>query len=411
MAEPLRAQPMVRFPQSDVTAYQSGTFAPGTGIATPAPAASGTMSAPAIPPSAGTSLGAPAFDPYSATPGVSTPPPTFNAAPPAGTPYPPTTPSPYGSPYGSPPPGAAYPPGSYPPGAVPGTTPSSLYPNGWNTNPAWTNQVQQMYAQRLFTPRARYTYVDGGNSADDLGINDFDVSVAAAFPNWLPGSQPVVIAPAFSLHLWDGPTAPLGDLPPSAYSAYLDVGWSSDAAQPTGVELGMRLGVFTDFNTFNSNSFRYLGQALVRIRCTPTSTFRGGVIYLDRNDIKMLPAIGILWTPNDKTRFDIFFPRPKLAQHMTTTGNQSIWWYVAGEYGGGAWTIERAAGFSDRVDINDIRLIAGLEWGPAAELQNGKRKGFFEAGWVTDRQLVYVVTPEQSFSLSDSFMLRIGWNY
>ena len=47
-------------------------------------------------------------------------------------------------------------------------------------------------------------------------------------------------------------------------------------------------------------------------------------------------------------------------------GNQDLWWYVGGEYGGGAWTVEREGDFSDRIDINDIRVMLGLEWGQAA---------------------------------------------
>src|SRR5207248_154812 len=74
-----------------------------------------------------------------------------------------------------------------------------------------------------------------------------------------------------------------------------------------------------------------------------------------------LPAGGLLWTPTPQVRFDIFFPQPKLSAYLTTVGQYELWWYLAGEYGGGAWTIQRADGTDDRVDINDIRASAGLE--------------------------------------------------
>jgi hypothetical protein len=273
-------------------------------------------------------------------------------------------------------------------------------------------------ATRFLTPRVRYSWVDGGSAPDDLGIHDFDFSVVAAFPNFLFSTQPLYVAPSFSLHLWAGPTPPVGDLPANAYSAFLDFGWSTDPTKPIGGEIGVRPGVFSDFNTFTTYSWRWMGQGMFRIQTTPTTTLRGGVIYIDRNDLKLLPAFGILWTPNSQTRFDIFFPRPKLSQHLTTVGTQDLWWYLGGEYGGGAWTVEREANpplnpesFSDRVDINDIRVVVGLEWGQAAMLQQGRRSGFFEAGWVTDREVVYVATPWQTSSLRDSFMLRAGWNY
>jgi hypothetical protein len=278
-----------------------------------------------------------------------------------------------------------------------------LYPGGWSTG-NW-----QLPGTRFLTPRVRYTYVDGGKAIDDLGSHDFDFSAAAAFPNFLFSSQPLYVVPSFSLHLWQGPQSPFFDLPSKAYSGFLDFGWSTDPARPLGGEVGVRLGVFTDFNTFSTDSGRIMGQGLFRLRITPTTTLRGGVIYLDRNKIKLLPAGGILWTPNSRTRFDIFFPRPKLAQQLTTMGNQDLWWYVAGEYGGGAWTVERSFG-SDRIDINDIRLMLGIEWGQAALLQQGRRTGFFEAGWVTQREIVSVVEA-RTIALRDTFMLRIGWNY
>lgn len=406
VTSPLWAQPAVQLPSANPSAYSAaGAAAPGTGLA--APATSG--------------LGTPMFDPYATAPGGGFSSPSFGSAVPSyGAPLPPSSTPPPGamSPYSAAPGGAfgappaspyGQPYGGYGPGAVPGNTPPSLFPNGWTTTNNWG-----LPATRFLTPRLRHTYVHGGNGAYDLGMNDTDASVVAAFPNFLYSTQPLYVSPSFSLHLWDGPQSPVGDLPGSAYSAFLDAGWSSDPAQPFGGEVGTRVGVFTDFETFNTQSIRIMGQGLFRIRTTPTTTLRGGVIYLDRNRFKLFPAFGLLWTPNSQTRFDIFFPRPKLAQHLTTMGNHDLWWYVGGEYGGGAWTIGREAGgvsFNDSVDINDIRLIVGVEWGQSALLQEGRRTGFFEAGWVTDREIIYVTTPNQDVSLSDSFMLRLGWNY
>ncbi len=144
-----------------------------------------------------------------------------------------------------------------------------MYPNGWNTS-NWA-----LPATRFLTPRVRYTYVDGGPATDDLGINDFDFSVAAAFPNFLYSSQPLYVVPSFSLHLWSGPRPPHGDLPANAYSAFLDFGWSTDPAKPLGAEVGVRLGVFTDFNTFNTHSGRIMGQGLFRLQATPDHDFAG----------------------------------------------------------------------------------------------------------------------------------------
>jgi len=100
------------------------------------------------------------------------------------------------------------------------------------------------------------------------------------------------------------------------------------------------------------------------------------------------------------------FPNPKFSHYLTTIGTTELTWYFAGEYGGGAWTIERTDGTSDRIDINDIRVSAGLEWmGPRGVT------GFVEAGFVFKRQVIYVVTPADSFNPDDTYMVRAGISF
>ena len=101
---------------------------------------------------------------------------------------------------------------------------------------------------------------------------------------------------------------------------------------------------------------------------------------------------GLLWEPNNQTRFDFYFPTPKLSQYLTTLGNYDFWWYVGGEFGGGSWTIKRADGRNDRVDINDVRMTLGLEFGGQALLAEGRRLGFLELGYVFAREVRYVAS-------------------
>jgi hypothetical protein len=284
-----------------------------------------------------------------------------------------------------------------PTGAV---QPQSVFPNGMTGDSQWDLSKSIDFIQDL---RLRESFVAGGSSDNDLGINDIEAAVTFTIPNFLTTGQPLFISPAFALHLWQGPANMPADLPPNAYSAYLDFQWVSDPNLVVGAELGFRIGVYSDFNTLTSDSLRLQGLALGTVRLTPNLQAKIGVMYIDRNDIKILPAGGLLWTPNPQVRFDIFFPQPKLAMYLTTLGKVEMWGYLAGEYGGGAWTIERTAGFTDRVDINDIRVSAGLEFtGPRGVT------AFFEVGYVFEREVVYVVTPQDSFDPPDSYMLRAG---
>ena len=103
-----------------------------------------------------------------------------------------------------------------------------------------------------------------------------------------------------------------------------------------------------------------MGRGLGVITLTPTVQIAAGVVYIDRVQIKLLPAGGIIWTPNPDARYEILFPNPKLARRWTTIGNTDVWLYATGEYGGGSWTIQRI-GFTDQADYNDIRVGGGIE--------------------------------------------------
>ncbi len=328
--------------------------------------------------------------------------------PPAGAPVTPSTPVtpmpgsplvPQTPPYAAPPPSYGSPYG--PPVPATPQQPNVMFPNGIGPQYDYANSLRLIQDVRL-----RHTYIWGDGKPYDLAINDTEVAVTFTWPNFLTTAQPLFISPAFALHLWDGPADIAADLPANAYSAYLDFQYQTNPQYQIGAELGARVGVYTDFDTLTTDSIRLQGLLLGVGRLTPTLTLKLGVIYLDRNDIKILPAGGLLWQPSPQVRWDIFFPQPKLAQYLSTVGAYEVWWYVAGEYGGGAWTIKRADDTTDRVDINDIRVSLGLEWtGPRGFM------GFGEIGYVFERELYYVNNRQDNTDLNDSFMLRAGFSW
>ena len=323
--------------------------------------------------------------------------PSFPASPPSG----------YGAPV------APFPSTTYPSGS-----PSTLFPGGLFGSPGgfmapgFSPESWSMY-RFLQGPRLRHTYISGGDEFDSLGMNQTDVSMGFAFNNFLYSNRPLFVVPSFSLYMFDGPVTPVGggaDLPGSAYGGFLDFGWQSDPNRMIGGELGVRVGAFTDFDTFNEDSIRVMGKGLLSFRLTPASTLKGGVYYLDRHDIALLPAGGLLWQPNPLTRFDIFFPEPKLARYWRTIGTQDVWWYFAGEFGGDSWTVTRLSGVEERVDLDQIAVTFGLEWGRSDLIRTGQRTAFMEVGYVFSRELDYEVSPDD-LSLDDAFLVRAGIGY
>lgn len=305
------------------------------------------------------------------------------------------------------------PPSGFPPEAYPSNSPTTLFPGGFSTTGGFgVPSSGPMSAFRLMQgPKLQHGWLRGGDGDKSLDMNETDVAVSFAFPNFFHSGQPVYVTPAFGLTLLSGPHSNTGaDLPGQVYSGTLSADWQSDPIQIFSVDLGLTVGMFSDFDTNVSDSLRVLGRGLAHFRLTPYTTLKGGVHVINRNKYSVLPAIGLLYTPTPMTRYDIFFPEPKLSHYFTTLGTQDVWAYVGGEYGGGSWTVERVSGATEQVDINDIRVTLGIEWGRSDLIRQGRRTGFAEVGYVFARELEYK-SKVGNIDLNDTFMIRLGIGY
>ncbi len=257
-----------------------------------------------------------------------------------------------------------------------------------------------------------YTFLAPTGGSKKLGLDRLETSATFAMPlayQWAP----LLITPGFAVNYWNGPegdaTLATPDLPPRTYDAYLDFAWRPQVTELVSADLSVRPGVYSDFKYFNKQSFRVKGRALLLFGYSSTTQVAAGIVYINRFKNKILPAGGVIWTPNPDTRFEFIFPQPKLAQRLTTVGNTDWWWYVGGEYGGGAWTIRRANGAKDGFDYNDIRAYLGFEWRPCSGLQGPI--GYVELGFVFDRQVFYASRATAQFTPDPTFMLCAGFRY
>jgi hypothetical protein len=380
----------------------------------------------ALPPPAGSSLDRIA---------QALPPGTGLAPPPAGwDPYAPQASQIFPQPTGGPPPSVCAPSGisgqpGYPGGsnASPWIVPTqgtgasaSLVPPGYP--PQQPNGFQQTFAQTMHVyqgVRGSWAYLLGDGQGTRVGINELDTSATFALPFFhnSPANinhAPLLITPGFGLQLWDGPQTTRSmraDLPSSTYDVFVDAAWNPQFTPLFGAELGIRVGIFTNWDVFVMESWRIMGRAIGTLQLTPTWQGKLGIVYLDRNQVKLLPAVGLTWTPDANSRYDIFFPAPKASKRLWSTARHSWWGYVAGEYGGGAWTFRRSTfGFNgiSPFDYNDIRVVLGTEFVPLSRMGLA---GNFEVGYVFYRQLFYVSGPPQIQDLPDTIMFRFGLAY
>ncbi len=261
-----------------------------------------------------------------------------------------------------------------------------------------------------------------GSSTSQLGINDIYVRATFALPMPFfqqPQEPPLLITPGFAWHFWDGPSSNASgnpDMPPRTYDGYLDAAWNPVVVPNSfSAELDASVGVYSDFSQITSQSVRVMGKGMAVIAIPDTNlTMKLGAWYINREKIKLLPAGGLVWKPSPVTRFDILFPNPKFTQQLTTTpGGVEWWWYLSADYGGGVWTIKRAASAThpeenqiDLVDYDDIRVALGVDFKRPAGVT-----GFFEGGYACQRELNYASGLPSSFDPNGAFYVHAGVSF
>ena len=246
-----------------------------------------------------------------------------------------------------------------------------------------------------------------GNSSDpsDLGLTEVETFAQVGLP--APIIQwPLLITPGFNLTLIDGPT--VTDLPPRLYLAYVDFMWLPQIVRGYTLLISVVPSVFGDFD---AHQFRLTGKGLLIVDWIPDRLqFVGGVLYLNRDNIRLLPAGGLIWTPADWTRLELIFPKPKVGVRVNVGPGYEDWVYSTAEFGGNTWPIIREGsqnpdGFQDNVTYGDYRLLVGVE----RKLQGGA--GYrLEAGYVFGRTIRFT-SGRGDFDPQDTVMVRGGIAY
>ncbi len=176
------------------------------------------------------------------------------------------------------------------------------------------------------------------------------------------------------------------------------------------IDLEVMPGVLSDFDYSADNAgLRIPGHAAGTFEWTDTMKIVLGVTYLDRNDIGALPLAGLIWTPTDDVKFDLVFPRPRLARRVYWQGlddpGSENWLYIAGELGGGTWGIRRTGGNDDEMTYRDFRAFVGWETlsAPGDHLR-------LELGYVFGRKLEFTSNVGDD-RLSDTVMCRASLGF
>lgn len=241
--------------------------------------------------------------------------------------------------------------------------------------------------------------------AEGLGLTTLETTITLGMP--CPTIEsPLLVTTGFVGTLTDIPTG--ADIPGELFEGYVQARWLKKLSDRLGIDLAVSPGWYSDFKNDSSQALRVTGHGFGAWEANEDLRVVAGVIYLDRYDVTLLPAGGLLWTPADDKRFELIFPRPRLAWRIAERPQASHWLYIAGEFGGNQWATQSVTGPTKGQDqimiIRDYRLLAGWERRPANLGLSWKLEG----GWVTGRSVQYYLTDQPWLYPSDTFLVRAG---
>lgn len=217
--------------------------------------------------------------------------------------------------------------------------------------PLFKKQPRDGFLQRVFFSATRV-----GADTDQLSATELDVSATVGFP-FPTRESPVLITAAFGADLLDVDSL---DLPDELYEVTLEARFIRPITDRWTADLSVKPGAFGSSDT-DSADFRLQGRAIGIYQWRPQTKALLGIAYLDREDISMLPVVGLIWTPTDYLKLDLLFPQPRLALRTNCDCCSAWWLYLGGEFGGGSWGIRRADGSQDTATLSDWRFLVGME--------------------------------------------------
>lgn len=241
---------------------------------------------------------------------------------------------------------------------------------------------------------------DGGDDA--LSIAHYEATVRFGIP--LDGMDNVlIIAPSFRQEMVNGPANI--DIADNLFVTGVNFTWMKKYSDRLRTLAMVSPSIRSDFEA-TDDAVRVFGLGLLTYSLIPKKLDASvGVVYLDRDDIPILPALGITWTPKPWWQFDLNFPRPRIAYRTDKDGGFSEnWVYTGVALGGNTWAVERANGTNDVLTLRDYQWVFGWE-----HLREGGRGLFAETGFAFGRSLEYERGGEE-VDFDNALFVRLGIN-
>lgn len=201
---------------------------------------------------------------------------------------------------------------------------------------------------------------------------------------------------AFNVHWLSGPIS--SPLPPRLYDFMLGYQVRNRISDQFSYDIFTSVGAYSDFEGSARKGIRFPSHAVGMFHVNHSTDFVFGVDYLDRDDVEVLPVIGVslrdVCVPG--LRMDLVFPRPRIDYMLSETHRM----YLAGVMSGGTWQIRFPDGANPVMTYRDFRLLLGIE----STDKDGSLSAW-EFGYVFGRSLEFRNQPGDTH-FDDAFVIH-----
>lgn len=204
---------------------------------------------------------------------------------------------------------------------------------------------------------------------------------------------------------WTGPSGV--NLPPYVDQLITDFQISSLYAGPWNWQVGVTPQVNADFRrTLDHNAYMVDGRCVLFYQASPELRLAAGVEYWNRVHGILIPYGGILWAPDDRWEFRVFFPQTRISRYYGNVGGKDVWHYLSLGWNVQAWqvTIQNATEVKTRMQMSYAELLAGVS------AASGIWTAFAEGGLIFDRRVLFR-NDAPPFTINDNLMVRLGVLY
>ncbi|MDX2037752.1 MAG: DUF6268 family outer membrane beta-barrel protein [Isosphaeraceae bacterium] len=146
-------------------------------------------------------------------------------------------------------------------------------------------------------------------------------------------------------------------LPDQIYGLTMDVQVEQPLSRRLSLQVAATPGLYTDWRNLSGEAFRVPARMFASYRFGPELVVIGGVVYTAQPDLPIIPAAGAIWSPNDRWRYELIAPRPRVVYRWSEAWQS----YGLFSFESSTYAIE-TAGRNDLFQYRDFRVALGLEY-------------------------------------------------